>query len=187
MNHLRQFAQPLLHTLNEFTFQRKGARVVTKYRLDASRSFPKAGNFDLYAFLVSHGFQISAWASEAGSINETSSSPARELFTRFDTGHLCSTSFAAGLSNSMPAFPEKPGLELIWFEHCRHSVVDFGTELVGVGDHHRARSDCLANLPVVPCGPQPGNRDRLFVAAREVVGLLAIRRVLPFVVAARRD
>lgn len=31
-----------------------------------------------------------------------SSSLARELFTRFDTGHFCSKSFGAGYNNSMP-------------------------------------------------------------------------------------
>jgi hypothetical protein len=40
-----------------------------------------------------------------GSINVTSSASARELFTRFDTGKRCSTSSAAGLSNSVPADP----------------------------------------------------------------------------------
>jgi hypothetical protein len=34
-----------------------------------------------------------------------SSSGARELFTRFDTGHRCNKSSAAGLSNSGPALP----------------------------------------------------------------------------------
>src|ERR1700730_16955244 len=38
------------------------------------------------------------------SIRVASSSSARELFTRFDTGHRCSTSPDACLSNSIPAF-----------------------------------------------------------------------------------
>jgi hypothetical protein len=38
--------------------------------------------------------------SGGGSINAASSSLARELFTLFETGHRCSTSFAAGLSNT---------------------------------------------------------------------------------------
>jgi hypothetical protein len=45
----------------------------------------------------------------SGSINVASSSLARELFTRFDTGHLCSTSLPVGLSNSAPAPPESHG------------------------------------------------------------------------------
>ena len=38
-----------------------------------------------------------------------SSSGALELFTRFDTGHRCNRSSAAGLSNSRPAFPFSHG------------------------------------------------------------------------------
>jgi hypothetical protein len=38
-----------------------------------------------------------------------SSSGARELFTRFDTGHRCNRSSAAGLSNSRPAPPLSHG------------------------------------------------------------------------------
>jgi hypothetical protein len=45
----------------------------------------------------------------SGSINVASSSLARELFTLFDTGHFCNTSFAAGLSTSMPALPVSQG------------------------------------------------------------------------------
>jgi hypothetical protein len=41
----------------------------------------------------------------SASIKVASSSLARELFTRLDTCHLCSTSLAAGLSNSTPALP----------------------------------------------------------------------------------
>jgi hypothetical protein len=43
------------------------------------------------------------------SINVASSSLARELFIRLDTAYRCSTWFAAGLSNSMPALPESQG------------------------------------------------------------------------------
>jgi hypothetical protein len=42
-------------------------------------------------------------ANTTGSIKVASSSSARELFTRLDTGHRVSKSFAAGLSNSVPA------------------------------------------------------------------------------------
>jgi hypothetical protein len=73
----------------------------------------------------------------SGSIKVASSSLARELFTLFDTAQRCSTSLAAGLSNSRPALPE-PRLELISLEDDRHSVVDFSNELVCVGYDHRA-------------------------------------------------
>src|SRR5262245_4972949 len=43
------------------------------------------------------------------SISDASSSLARELLTRFDTGQHCSTSFAAGFSNSSPALPLSHG------------------------------------------------------------------------------
>jgi hypothetical protein len=43
------------------------------------------------------------------SIRVGSSSLARELFTRFDTGHFCSRSFGAGFNNSMPAVPLSHG------------------------------------------------------------------------------
>src|SRR5262245_50608149 len=42
-------------------------------------------------------------------ISDASSSLARELLTRFDTGQHCSTSFAAGFSNSSPALPVSHG------------------------------------------------------------------------------
>ena len=44
-----------------------------------------------------------------GSINVGSSSGARELFTRFDTGHRCKRPSAAGRSNSVPAAPDSQG------------------------------------------------------------------------------
>src|SRR5262245_25864738 len=43
------------------------------------------------------------------SISDASSSLARELLTRFDTGQHCSTSFAANFSNSSPALPLSHG------------------------------------------------------------------------------
>ena len=38
--------------------------------------------------------------------SDASSSSARELFTRFDTGHRCNTASSAGFRSSRPAFPE---------------------------------------------------------------------------------
>src|SRR5271170_6379788 len=52
---------------------------------------------------------ISARHKGTRSISVGSSSGARELFTRFDTGHRCSRSFGAGLSNSRPVLPFKYG------------------------------------------------------------------------------
>ena len=46
---------------------------------------------------------------ETLSISVGSSSGARELLTRFETGHFCSTSPRAGLSNSIPALPVSHG------------------------------------------------------------------------------
>jgi hypothetical protein len=43
------------------------------------------------------------------SVNFGSSSGSRELFTRFDTGHRCNRSSAAGLSNSVRAAPDSHG------------------------------------------------------------------------------
>ena len=45
---------------------------------------------------------LAASANSISSINIGSSAGARELFTRFDTGHRRSTSSAAGLSTSTP-------------------------------------------------------------------------------------
>src|SRR6266513_315023 len=42
-------------------------------------------------------------------ISDASSSLARELLIRFDTGQHCSTSFAAGFSTSSPALPVSQG------------------------------------------------------------------------------
>ena len=47
--------------------------------------------------------------NEIFSFSVASSSGARELLTRFDTGHFCSTFSAAGLSNSRPAHPLSHG------------------------------------------------------------------------------
>lgn len=44
-----------------------------------------------------------AVANSIFSISVGSSSSARELLTRFDTGHFCNRSLAAGFNNSMPA------------------------------------------------------------------------------------
>ena len=41
------------------------------------------------------------------SIKVASSASARELFTRFDTGHVCGKSFGGGLRYSRPASPPK--------------------------------------------------------------------------------
>jgi hypothetical protein len=61
-----------------------------------------------------HGAKKSGCAARSGSIGTgsikvASSASARELFTRFDTGQRCSTSSAAGLSNSVPADPVSHG------------------------------------------------------------------------------
>jgi hypothetical protein len=42
-------------------------------------------------------------ANFISSISVGSSSSARVLFTRFDTGHFCSKSFDAGFNNAIPA------------------------------------------------------------------------------------
>jgi hypothetical protein len=60
MDRLRQLAKAPLHAVNEFTFEREGARIIAKYRFNAISAFPKAGNLDFYAFLASHGLQTSA-------------------------------------------------------------------------------------------------------------------------------
>ena len=48
-------------------------------------------------------------ANSTRSISVGSSSLARELFTRFDTGHFCNRSFGAGFNNSRPASPRSQG------------------------------------------------------------------------------
>ena len=57
------------------------------------------------------GFDLSTCAghSEMGSSSVGSSSGARELLTRFDTGHRCNKSSGAGLSSSRPAAPLSHG------------------------------------------------------------------------------
>jgi len=65
--------------------------------------------------------------------------------------------------------------------------VNLGNESVGFGDHHRARLEFFAGRFVVPLVPQAGDGDRLPVPAPEIIRLLAVRRVLPFVVAGDWD
>jgi hypothetical protein len=50
-----------------------------------------------------------AAANSTFSMSVESLSSARELFTRFDTGHFCRRSFGAGLNNSTPASPVSQG------------------------------------------------------------------------------
>jgi len=49
----------------------------------------------------------------------------RRLLTRFDTGHLCSTPFPAGWSNSIPALPVSHGSKLSSPDQ-RHPIMDLG-------------------------------------------------------------
>jgi len=52
-----------------------------------------------------NGHQLDCDAIVISSIRVGSSSLARELLTRFDTGHFCSKSFGAGFNNSRLALP----------------------------------------------------------------------------------
>jgi hypothetical protein len=69
----------------------------------------------------------------------------------------------------------------------RHPVVHLGHMLVCFGNDHCARLQAFIGLLVFPIRPQTCERDRLSVAAREIVRLLAAWRVLPFVMSARGD
>ena len=48
------------------------------------------------------------------SINVESSASARELFTRFDTGHFCRKSFGGGFKYSQTGLPALPRLKLLF-------------------------------------------------------------------------
>jgi hypothetical protein len=95
----------------------------------------------------------------ARSINVGSSSLVRELLTRFDTGHLCSTSFAAGLSNSTPAPAREPQLELIRFKYHRHSIVDLANEVMPFSSHATVSLSMTISGAVIPeCRPDKRQR-----------------------------
>src|ERR1700730_18647557 len=68
------------------------------------------------------------------SIRLASSSGARELFTRRETGQHCSTSFATGFRSSRPAAPVSHASNLLGLKDHRHPVVQLAHELVGVRD-----------------------------------------------------
>jgi len=89
--------------------------------------------------------------------------------------------------NLQAGFILKPWRKLARFEHHRHAVVNFRDHRIRTCDDHRARLHCLAARAVFPFVPQPGERDHLTGGAREIVRLLTVRRVLPFVIARRRD
>src|ERR1700737_4231222 len=75
--------------------------------------------------------------------------------------------------------------ELIRLQHRRHAVVCFRNEFVRLGDDHRTRLlQALTRFAVLPFIPKARDREHGRSVTRcEIPGLLALRRVLPLVIA----
>jgi hypothetical protein len=92
-----------------------------------------------------------------------------------------------GLQDFEASCAREPRLELLGLQDHGHAVVQLAHELVGVRHDHCARSDGLICLSISPFIPEARNGDRRAVASREIVRLLAVRRIVPLVVARRGD
>src|SRR6516162_5824881 len=74
--------------------------------------------------------------------------------------------------------------ELARFQQHRHAIVHFRNEFVWLADDHGTRFHALTRLAVLPFIPEARDREhRRPVTRCEVPGLLALRRVLPLVIA----
>src|SRR6266853_1762130 len=74
--------------------------------------------------------------------------------------------------------------ELVRLQQHRHAVVHFCNEFVRLGDDHRTRLQAVTRFAALPFIPKARDREhRRSVTSREIPGLLALRRVLPLVIA----
>src|SRR5262249_24771747 len=78
-----------------------------------------------------------------------SSSGARELFTRFDTGQRCSVGGFHKCRCTLRV-TMLPLFEIFFFEDNRHPVVNFRHELIPPSDDHRAGFYLFTRGAVVP-------------------------------------
>src|SRR6516164_7356026 len=77
--------------------------------------------------------------------------------------------------------------ELARLQEHGHAVVHFRHELVRLADDHRTRLQALTRFAVLPFVPQTRDREHWRpVTCCEIPGLLALRRVLPLVIARYR-
>jgi hypothetical protein len=78
----------------------------------------------------------------------------------------------------------QPMLELLWLQQHRHAVMHLSNEIVRLGNNHRAGLETITDFPIPPLVPQTRDRkQRRTVTRGKIPGLLAIRSVLPLVVA----
>src|ERR1700738_1771553 len=74
--------------------------------------------------------------------------------------------------------------ELVRLQQHRHAVVQLRNEFVRLSDDHRTRLQALTRFAVLPFIPKARDREhRRSVTRCEIPGLLALRRVLPLVIA----
>ena len=84
-------------------------------------------------------------------------------------------------------FAGQPRFEILFGQQHRHTIMDLGNEAIGLCDEHRAGSQGFPACAVAPFVPQAGGRQgERAIARRKIPGLLAARRVLPFVIARHR-
>jgi hypothetical protein len=93
------------------------------------------------------------------SIRLGSSSGARELFTRRDTGQHRNTSFAAGFRRSRPAAPVSHAWNCSGSRITRMRSCSSPTNSSAICDNHCAQPDHLAGLSVSPLVPEPCDGD----------------------------
>src|SRR5215831_16649487 len=74
--------------------------------------------------------------------------------------------------------------ELFRLQQHGHAVVHFRNEFVRLCDDHRTRLKALTRFAVLPFIPEARDREhRRSIARCEIPGLLAVRRILPLVIA----
>src|SRR6516164_5212742 len=74
--------------------------------------------------------------------------------------------------------------ELVGLQQHRHAIVHFRNEFVWFADNHGTRFQALIRCAVLPFIPEARDREyRRPVTRCEIPGLLALRRVLPLVIA----
>jgi hypothetical protein len=82
--------------------------------------------------------------------------PAFELLTRFDTGQRGRNSFRRCFRIPAPTSPAQQRRELLLRQEHRHPVVNFRSEVVRLGNDHRAQLQPLAGVAVFPLVPKTG-------------------------------